>query len=200
VWISEWAPKNEFIPFWVFFEGRVRGLGLWPHSKVSALPDLLQNITLRADFWESCRVASRSHHSNVYVIVCCSVLQCVAVCCSMLQCFTVCCNVPLPRTSTLYNAQHTATHCNTLQHTATHCNTLQHAVPFWGAPYSSRSSRYTVQHTAKHCNTLQHAATRCNTLQHAATHCTNSRSPLLLAIITVYCATRCNTLQHTVPF
>jgi len=26
------------------------------------------------------------------------------------------------------DAQHTATHCNTLQHTATHCNTLQHTV------------------------------------------------------------------------
>jgi len=27
------------------------------------------------------------------IIVCCSVLQCVAVCCSVLQCVAVCCSV-----------------------------------------------------------------------------------------------------------
>jgi len=31
--------------------------------------------------------------SNLGVVVCCSVLQCVAVCCSKLQCVAVCCSV-----------------------------------------------------------------------------------------------------------
>jgi len=30
---------------------------------------------------------------EIFVAVCCSVLQCVAVCCSVLQCVAVCCSV-----------------------------------------------------------------------------------------------------------
>ena len=32
------------------------------------------------------------HHAYI-IVVCCSVLQCVAVCCSVLQCVAVCCSV-----------------------------------------------------------------------------------------------------------
>ena len=63
----------------------------------------------------------------INILVCCSVLQCVAVCCSVLQCVAykhvilykyigVLCK-PVHCTTIL---QHTATHCNTLQHTPTH--------------------------------------------------------------------------------
>jgi len=38
------------------------------------------------------RKSSKSVLVQVYVAVCCSVLQCVAVCCSVLQCVAVCCS------------------------------------------------------------------------------------------------------------
>jgi len=40
--------------------------------------------------------ADRGHGKDAteaQVVVCCSVLQCVAVCCSVLQCVAVCCSV-----------------------------------------------------------------------------------------------------------
>ena len=77
-----------------------------------------------------------------FVLLCTSVLQCVAVrgsvlqcvagCCSVVQCGTVCCIGLLLgfRTQGLWLRvqvlSNTATHCNTLQHTVTHCNALQH--------------------------------------------------------------------------
>jgi len=33
------------------------------------------------------------HTATESVLLCCSVLQCVAVCCSVLQCVAVCCSV-----------------------------------------------------------------------------------------------------------
>jgi len=49
------------------------------------------------------------------VIVCCSVLQCVAVCCSVLQCAAVCCSV----------LQCVAMCCSVLQCAAVCCSVLQ---------------------------------------------------------------------------
>jgi len=65
-------------------------------------------------------------------------------------------------------AQHTATHCNTLQHTATHCNTLQH--------------------TATHCNTLPVSRqTQAQPVKnHISTHCRHWIS-LLRDHISMYC-------------
>jgi len=67
-----------------------------------------------------------------YVVMCCSVLQCVAVCCSVLQCVAVCCSVPL------VVIKHTLTYectdlldkcvavcCSVLQCVAACCSVLQ---------------------------------------------------------------------------
>jgi len=107
------------------------------------------------------------------VVVCCSVIYCVAMCCrvlqcaalagaltcaagcSVLQCIAVFCSVVREPEAPHLRAPAKAAHCNTLQHTAIQCTMLQH--------------------TATHCNTLQHTATHCNTLQLTATHCNTLR-------------------------
>jgi len=43
--------------------------------------------------WDHRVVASGLNQPESHVVVCCSVLQCVAVCCSVLQCVAVCCSV-----------------------------------------------------------------------------------------------------------
>jgi len=103
-------------------------------------------------------------------------------------------------TSSFWNTQHTATHCDalyhttalckTLRHTATRCNTrqtLQHCATHCNTPQHSAMHCNTLQCTAMHCNALQCTATHCNTLQHTATHCNSLQLT----------ATHCNSLQHT---
>jgi len=42
-------------------------------------------------WWEACR--SRPRYLTLLLLLCCSVLQCVAVCCSVSPCVAVCCSV-----------------------------------------------------------------------------------------------------------
>jgi len=67
------------------------------------------NHTLERDF------DTDSPFYRTGVVVCCSVLQCVAVCCSLLQCVAVCCSV----------FQCAAVRCSVLQCIAVRCIVLQ---------------------------------------------------------------------------
>jgi len=84
------------------------------------------------------------------VVVCCSVLQCVAAWCVRKSATII----------SIRDAMSPATHCITRKHTATRCSNLHHTAAYCN----------TLQRTATHCNTLQRTATHCNTLQHTATH------------------------------
>jgi len=110
------------------------------------------------------------------IVVCCSVLQCVAVCvtfCVAVVVYVCICMLSFPAViQTVWCVEeimfetirlgkcvavcsHFAIHCNnTLQHTAaTHCNTLHRRLE--GLVRQSPL----LQPTAMHCNTLQHTAT-----------------------------------------
>jgi len=119
------------------------------------------------------------------ILLCCSVLQCVAVCCIVLQCargaapcsphFFVLQCVAVCERSYIYPSflrscvlmhapQHSAKLCNILQHTAAQCNTVQHNATQCKTQYIVfYYSTRVIQVLATHCNTLQHTASHCNT-------------------------------------
>ena len=45
------------------------------------------------EYLTSPKIARRAPHVDEMILLCCSVLQCVAVCCSVLQCVAACCSV-----------------------------------------------------------------------------------------------------------
>ena len=101
--------------------------------------------------------------------MCCSVLQFVAVCCSVLQCVAVWCRMVYGFCFSHLLATCVAVLCmccSTLQ-CLTVCCSMMYQIGF--------SNLLTAQPwvilIVPHYNTLQHTATYCNTLKHTTTHC-----------------------------
>jgi len=59
---------------------------------MNASDDNLQKDELINMLYKSCLIANTDLSCCWWVVVCCSVLQCLAVCCSVLRCVAVCCN------------------------------------------------------------------------------------------------------------
>ena len=158
-----------------------------------------------------CRMLS-SHSTQwlcveIYVAVCCNVLQCVAVC-NTLQRHATHCNTlqhtptHTPTNTTIQSLKvlatiqmqdrdasspDAATHCNTLQHTATH-TTIQSVKDLASIRMLDRDS--SSPDAATCCHTLQHTATRCNTVSQRFSEHADAWSRCIISW-------RCNTLQLT---
>ena len=135
------------------------------------------------------------------VVLCCSVLQCVAVCCSVLQCVAVCCSVlqcvavaktlkPQCTASLLPKLQHNAIKCNTLQHTATYCNTSQSPAFLLRPKFLWKSILSYIG--SRGCSVWRCVAECCRVLIHAFPTVSPFRAEM-----ESHTATRCNTWQHT---
>ena len=151
------------------------------------------------------------------MVVCYSVLSCVAVCFSLFRCVAVCCSewpqdqgdaVCCSVLQCVAVSDHKMRATSLLHRCVTHTYSVlqmcsvaliflilfsrKWATNYWANLWTKfcgekGNFKHTLQHTATHCNTLQHTATHCNTLQHIATHCNTPQ----------HTATHRNTLHHT---
>jgi len=83
----------------------------------------------------------------LYIVVCCSVLQCVAVCCRVLQCVAVCCSVLQGVAVCCSVLQCVAAYCSVLQCVAVCCSVLQCLIwltDMWHASFSYSMSQSCV--------------------------------------------------------
>ena len=104
---------------------------------------------------ESRRLASISLNFDIYVAVCCSVLQCVAVCCNMLR-----------KTTCLHFFEFRYICCSVVQFVAVCCSVLQYAAQ-GNLPPFLRMSIYMLGCVAFCCIVLQCVAVCCNVLRKA---------------------------------
>jgi len=105
---------------------------------------------------------------SIHIIVCCSVLQCVAVCCSVLQCAVMCCGMLLC----------VAVCCRVFQSVAVCCSVLQR--------HERTTNHSALQCVAAWCNMLSCVAcvaVCCSVLQCVAVCCSVLQCPTTLARI-----------------